>query len=295
MAILPDWLTSAQYRGGLLGNISAPSEIAEPSFLGRLKRGLSDNSMALIGLGAGIAQGGLGRGLRMAMPGAAADEQARKTRNNQAAIAQALRRKGLSPTEVAAAVASPELAKVLISRAYPKLPLQRAEQLPFDSVPQRHTPPTATSKFENQNQDQLAERQTSPSQRTSPGPLDAGTIEQTDDLTSATVSRMQNDSAKSAPVISYAEALPFFQSMIRSQPGSADMDLAYGVVKIFDPNSVVRPGEMKLGGKSKSLPEDVQAMIKRVAFGEGQLTPQNRSRLLEVARARVSELQQSMP
>ncbi len=271
MAILPDWLTSGQYRGGLLGNISAPPEapVAEPGFLGRLNRGLSDNSMTLIGLGAGIAQGGLGRGLQMALSGAFADQQARKTRHNQAAIMQALSGKGLSPTEIAAAGASPELAKVLISRAYPKLTLQKS--------------------------DKAAAGRPSPSRGTSPDSANADIAEQTDDLTSDHVSSTRNDTTEVVPVNGYAELAPVFRSMIRSQPTAADIDLAYGVAKIFDADSVVRPGEMKLVGKSKSLPEDVQALIKRVAFGEGRLTPQDRVRILEVARTHISELKQSVP
>jgi hypothetical protein len=230
----------------------------------------------------------------MALSGALADQQARKTRHNRAAIMQALRDKGLSPTEIAAAGASPELAKVLISRAYPKLALQKSEQLPFNSAPRPFTPPTATTKLENLKQDQLAAGQPSPYRGTSPDSADAGIAEPTDDPTSD-VSRMHNETTKMVLANGYAEALPLFRSMIRSQPTSADIDLAYGVAKIFDSDSVVRPGEMNLVGKSKSLPEDVQALIKRVAFGEGRLTPQDRVRILEVARTRIGELKQSVP
>jgi hypothetical protein len=94
----------------------------------------------------------------------------------------------------------------------------------------------------------------------------------------------------------FTEAKPVFQSMIESHSkdtAAADLDFVYGVAKIFDPDSVVREGEMKLVGQAQSIPEDIQGWIKRVAFGEGRLTPEARARILEVARIRMGQLQKA--
>lgn len=91
----------------------------------------------------------------------------------------------------------------------------------------------------------------------------------------------------------YGEAAPIFRSMVESQSrdtAAADLDFVYGIAKIFDPESVVREGEMRLVGQAQSLPEDVKGFIKRVAMGEGRLTPDARYRILEVANTRMGEL-----
>ncbi len=94
----------------------------------------------------------------------------------------------------------------------------------------------------------------------------------------------------------YGEALPIFRSMIQSHnkdSAAADLDYVYGVAKIFDPDSVVREGEMKLVGSAQSLPEDIKGFIKRVVNGEGRLSPEARQRILEVANTRMQELKGS--
>lgn len=91
----------------------------------------------------------------------------------------------------------------------------------------------------------------------------------------------------------YAEAAPIYRSMIQSRDvntAAADLDFVYGVAKIFDPESVVREGEMKLVGKAQSLPEDIKGMMGQVAMAKGRLTPEARQRILEVAQTRMSEL-----
>jgi hypothetical protein len=91
----------------------------------------------------------------------------------------------------------------------------------------------------------------------------------------------------------FGEAITSFRSMVASHDkdsAAADLDYVYGVAKIFDPDSVVREGEMKLVGSAQSLPEDIKGYIKRVAMGEGRLTPEARLRILEVANTRMTEL-----
>lgn len=94
----------------------------------------------------------------------------------------------------------------------------------------------------------------------------------------------------------YAEAAPIFNSMIKNRDvntAAADLDFVYGVAKIFDPESVVREGEMKLVGKAQSLPEDIKGMMGQVAMAKGRLTPEARQRILEVAQTRMGELRDS--
>ena len=91
----------------------------------------------------------------------------------------------------------------------------------------------------------------------------------------------------------YGEAAPIFRSMVKSAPNpsaAADLDFVYGVAKIFDPDSVVREGEMKLVGQAQSLPEDIKGFIQRVTSGQGRLTQEARYRILEVAQTRMNEL-----
>jgi hypothetical protein len=90
-----------------------------------------------------------------------------------------------------------------------------------------------------------------------------------------------------------AVIFPQFLPSRGKDSAATDLDLARGAAKIFDPNAVVREGEVKLVGKAQSIPEDVQVLMRRVAFGEGRLTPQARARILEVVRTHLGELKRA--
>lgn len=90
----------------------------------------------------------------------------------------------------------------------------------------------------------------------------------------------------------YVEADPIYRSMVKSatnDTGAADLDLVYGIGKIMDPGSVVREGEMVMVNRSSPFAEMLQGYIGSIQ-GQGKLTPETRSRLLEMARTRMSEL-----
>lgn len=90
----------------------------------------------------------------------------------------------------------------------------------------------------------------------------------------------------------YVEADPIFRSMVKSasnDTGAADLDLVYGIGKIMDPGSVVREGEMVMVNKASPFAEMLQGYIGSIQ-GQGKLTPETRSRLLEMARTRMGEL-----
>lgn len=99
--------------------------------------------------------------------------------------------------------------------------------------------------------------------------------------------------ARSALEVSrYAEADPVYRSMVNNatvDTGAADLDLVYGIGKILDPNSVVREGEMVMVNKTSPFAEMLQGYINSIS-GQGKLTPETRSRLLEMARGRMGEL-----
>lgn len=91
----------------------------------------------------------------------------------------------------------------------------------------------------------------------------------------------------------YGEAVPIFRSMLNSKgvnSAAADLDFVYGVAKIFDPESVVREGEMKLVGKAQSIPEEIKALMGAVVSGQARLSPEARDRILQVAQTRMTEL-----
>lgn len=99
--------------------------------------------------------------------------------------------------------------------------------------------------------------------------------------------------ARSALEVSrYAEADPVYRSMVNNatvDTGAADLDLVYGIGKILDPNSVVREGEMVMVNKTSPFAEMLQGYVNSIS-GQGKLTPETRSRLLEMARGRMGEL-----
>jgi hypothetical protein len=65
------------------------------------------------------------------------------------------------------------------------------------------------------------------------------------------------------------------------------------MAKVFDPNSRVREGEMELAGKALSIPKQLQELMRRVAFGQGRLTPHSRARILETTKAHLQELKRA--
>lgn len=65
--------------------------------------------------------------------------------------------------------------------------------------------------------------------------------------------------------------------------GAGDVALLYGYMKILDPGSAVREGEIALGKATGSWPEEVRAALARRASGEA-FTPEMRARFRESAR-----------
>jgi hypothetical protein len=94
----------------------------------------------------------------------------------------------------------------------------------------------------------------------------------------------------------YAEAVPIFKSMVSTQgrnTRASDLNLVYGLAKIFDPNSVVREGEMVLVKDTSSLPESLVGEINRLNGGAA-LQPETRNAILQEAQSRMVAYQDQL-
>jgi len=92
-------------------------------------------------------------------------------------------------------------------------------------------------------------------------------------------------------VKNYKLAVPAYQAIEdaskRNTPQS-DINIIYGVAKLFDPNSVVREGEYATIANSQAIPEWLKGMASRLAKGTGKLTPETKKQLLLEAQSRIA-------
>ncbi len=92
-------------------------------------------------------------------------------------------------------------------------------------------------------------------------------------------------------VKNYRAAVPIFESAFTApDTKSGDIQFAYTIGKIFDPNSVVREGELKLVGEAANVMQKYLGELQSLTNGRGRLTPQTRSELMAAAESRVNEL-----
>lgn len=97
----------------------APVTVEQPGFMDRLSNGLAANPMTLMTLGAGIAQGGVGKGLQYAAAGSQADRTNRQKQLTQTATYAALKARGMSDADALLAMQSPEALKAVLPRLFP--------------------------------------------------------------------------------------------------------------------------------------------------------------------------------
>lgn len=201
---------------------------------------------------------------------------------------QALRARGVPEADIALAASNPEIMKALLPRLWPQLK-------PHNVGNTVGAWNEATGKFAPQYSDPKTEKVSAGESLVSVNGTTATPISglpapqpKFDDVAS-----IRKEVGGLPEVKRYAEAAPIYRSMQQSRDvntAAADLDFVYGVAKIFDPESVVREGEMKLVGKAQSLPEDIKGMMGQVAMAKGRLTPEARQRILEVAQTRMNEL-----
>jgi hypothetical protein len=95
------------------------------------------------------------------------------------------------------------------------------------------------------------------------------------------VHTLRNEFNQLPEVKSYRDVIPIIESA-RAAPDTraGDIQLAYAVGKILDPNSVVREGELKLTGEAATLLEKYKGEITSTTMGNGRLTPKTRGELI---------------
>lgn len=102
--------------------------------------------------------------------------------------------------------------------------------------------------------------------------------------------KLRDDFNQFQPVKSFRQAAPIITSMreaVNRNTAGADLNLVYGIAKIFDPDSVVREGEMVLVKSTANLPAQVEGYLSFV-MGGGRLTPEIRANLMQEAESRYS-------
>jgi hypothetical protein len=112
MASLLDLLNPNGARGGLFGNLRPPPEDAAESASG-IGTFASNNPLTLMALGAGIAQGGVGRGLQLAVPALNTERQELRRGAMQVATYKALRAAGVPHGQAVAGALHPEALKAI--------------------------------------------------------------------------------------------------------------------------------------------------------------------------------------
>lgn len=108
-------------------------------------------------------------------------------------------------------------------------------------------------------------------------------------------SQLRDDFGKEKPVQSFKQAAPIITSMREAAPrdtAGADLNLVYGLAKMFDPDSVVREGEMVLVKNTANLPQQVQGYLNFVLNNGGRLTPLMRKNIMEEAESRYGAYRQ---
>jgi hypothetical protein len=86
-----------------------------------------------------------------------------------------------------------------------------------------------------------------------------------------------------------AQAAPIYKSMVETagtNSKASDLNLVYGLGKIFDPNSVVREGEMVMVKNTASLPDWLIGTANALNGGQA-LTPETRAAILKEAHNRI--------
>ncbi|MNY18362.1 hypothetical protein D3C86_1517390 [compost metagenome] len=91
-------------------------------------------------------------------------------------------------------------------------------------------------------------------------------------------------------VKNYKQAVPSYRgiedAVKRSTPMS-DINIVYGIAKLYDPNSVVREGEYATVANAPGMPERVKGWVQYVA-GNGKLTDEVKNQILTEAKSRMT-------
>lgn len=95
-------------------------------------------------------------------------------------------------------------------------------------------------------------------------------------------------------VKTYSQAFPAYQNILaaasRNNP-QADINLVYGIAKLYDPDSVVREGEYATIASSQNVPEAIKGWA-QFLMGGGRLTEETKKQLAAEAESRHTVLRQ---
>lgn len=89
-------------------------------------------------------------------------------------------------------------------------------------------------------------------------------------------------------VKNYKQALPAYQAIedaAKRNSTQSDINIVYGLAKLYDPNSVVREGEYATVANSPNIPERLKGQMQYLAGG-GRLTEETKKQILQEARGR---------
>jgi hypothetical protein len=87
----------------------------------------------------------------------------------------------------------------------------------------------------------------------------------------------------------YKQALPSYKGIedaVKRNTTQADINIVYGIAKLYDPDSVVREGEYATVANSPNIPERIKGYAQYLAGG-GKLTPQVKADILAEAQSRM--------
>jgi hypothetical protein len=96
-------------------------------------------------------------------------------------------------------------------------------------------------------------------------------------------------------VKNYKQAVPAYRAVedaASRNTTAADINLVYGIAKLYDPNSVVREGEYATIAKSPNIPEKIKGYAQYLTNG-GRLTDNVKKDILTEARGRMGSFEQS--
>jgi hypothetical protein len=88
----------------------------------------------------------------------------------------------------------------------------------------------------------------------------------------------------------FSQSVGVYNSMLASadiDTRAADLDLVNAFAKIMDPDSAIREGEFAVVAAAQSIPDRIKGQIQYFAEGKGNLTPEAKSKLIEIAGNRV--------
>lgn len=97
-------------------------------------------------------------------------------------------------------------------------------------------------------------------------------------------------------VKNFKTAAPAYKAVVEAAKGNnpqADINLIYGLAKLYDPNSVVREGEYATIANSQSIPEWLKGHAQRLTGG-GRLTEATKKQILEQAAIRYNSMEGDM-